>query len=395
MLQAIYKANWFQMLRRSHMRPWISRVARSGLPSTNVPNGAVSLVELDAAIATQQVALDQIIAARYFSQQANNPTASDPQRAAYAQRVGRLLELFEVRGGPVRIKDRYYCIYIPAAVALKVFLPPYYYLEPTRNPLKRLVRPKRIRAEAEILMAYLPEASRTTDAELEAAIWRCKALYLEIAQLRPVRRSFLVSRIYSMLVYLLSLADSQAMPGYDKERTVDSVAEANGEVTRIEATFRNALITEARQNYLMGMLIGAIFLIILVAAIFAAFPGKGPTDLPIFGIVAAGGVGAIVSVMSRLTSNKLRVDPSAGPLLVRLAGGFRPVVGAIFGLAIFVFVQATVLPIKITVTGIQLNYFYLAIAFLAGFSERFAQDAITRAGGVVSTTPSPDETRTP
>jgi hypothetical protein len=309
-----------------------------------------------------------------------------------------LLELFERREGPVFIQDRYYCVYIPAAVALRVLLPPYYYSDPTRNPLKRLLhlwQQKRIGAEGEILMAYLPEASRTTDAELEAAIWRCKALNLEIAQLRPVRRSFLVSRIYSILVYLLSLADSQAMPGYDKERTIDSVAEANSEVTRIEATFRNALITEARQNYLMGMLIGAIFLIILVAAIFAAFPGKDSTDLPIFGIVASGGVGAIVSVMSRLTSNKLRVDPSAGPLLVRLAGGFRPVVGAIFGLAIFVFVQATVLPVKITVTGIQLNYFYLAIAFLAGFSERFAQDAITRAGGVVSTTPSPDETRTP
>jgi hypothetical protein len=308
-----------------------------------------------------------------------------------------LLELFESRGGPSFIRDRYYCVYIPAAVALKVFLPPYYYSQSTRNPPKRLLRlwrQKRIRAEAEVLIAYLPEASRTTDAELEAAIWTCKALYIESAQLRPVRRSFLVSRIYSILVYLLSLADSQAMPGYDKERTVESASEANDEVTRIEATFRNALITEARQNYLLGMLIGAIFLIILVAAIFAAFPGKNSTDLPIFGIVASGGVGAIVSVMSRLTSNKLRVDPSAGPLLVRLAGGFRPVVGAIFGLAIFVFVQATVLPVKITVTGIQLNYFYLAIAFLAGFSERFAQDAITRAGGVVSTTPSPDETRT-
>jgi hypothetical protein len=378
------------MLRRSRMTRWIDWVARHEPPSFDSSREAISLGELDAAIDSQQVALDQIVAARYLSQQ-----ASGDHRVQYAHRVARLLELFERSDGPVRVMDRYYCTYIPAAVALRVYMPNYYVRDiPTRINLLRRFRQSRMRPENYLIIVYLPQASRTTDPELEAAIWRCRALYLETAQLRPVRRSFLVSRLYSILVYLLSLADSQAMPGYDKERTIESVADANDEVTRIEGVFRNALITEARLNYLIGMLMGAIFLSILVAAIFVVFPGSDSTDLPIFGILAAGGVGAIVSVMSRLTSDKLGVDPSAGALLIRLAGAFRPVVGGIFGLAIFVFVQATVLPVKITVTGLQLNYFYLAIAFLAGFSERFAQDAITRAAGIVST-PSPDQAKAP
>jgi hypothetical protein len=95
--------------------------------------------------------------------------------------------------------------------------------------------------------------------------------------------------------------------------------------------------------------------------------------------------------MSRLTANRLKVDPGAGTALIRLAGGFRPVVGAIFGLALYVFIEASLLPIKLTVTGQKLTYFYLGVAFLAGFSERLAQDAITKAGTVIGSDSSQEE----
>jgi hypothetical protein len=83
--------------------------------------------------------------------------------------------------------------------------------------------------------------------------------------------------------------------------------------------------------------------------------------------------------------------PGAGTALIRLAGGFRPVVGAIFGLALYIFIEAGLFPIKLTVTGQKLTYFYLGVAFLAGFSERLAQDAITKAGTVIGSNSSQEE----
>jgi hypothetical protein len=180
----------------------------------------------------------------------------------------------------------------------------------------------------------------------------------------------------------MSSADSQAIPRPKGER-VKAAPRVSAELDSLEESIKSAAETEARQDYLLGMFAGVIFLIGLVTLLFY-FTSAGSIIHSVLGVVTAGGLGATLSVMSRLTSNRLRVDAGAGTALIRLAGGFRPVVGAIFGLAIYAFIEASLLPIKVTVTGQNLTYFYLAVAFLAGFSERLAQDAITKAGGVIS-----------
>jgi hypothetical protein len=85
--------------------------------------------------------------------------------------------------------------------------------------------------------------------------------------------------------------------------------------------------------------------------------------------------------MARMTkariSNSLAIDYQVGRPLITCAGLFRPVVGAILGLAVYILINADLLPLKVP-TGFQSHFFYAAVAFLAGFSERLAQDALFR-----------------
>jgi len=113
--------------------------------------------------------------------------------------------------------------------------------------------------------------------------------------------------------------------------------------------------------------------------------------LSTFGI---GAVGAVVSVMQRITSNSLRPRFYAGSKLLLLMGGFRPIVGAVFAGALALLVLGEILPVEVPPTPDDVHtprlYFFLALAFLAGFSERFAQDMFTAGQRVVARSPEDD-----
>jgi hypothetical protein len=59
-------------------------------------------------------------------------------------------------------------------------------------------------------------------------------------------------------------------------------------------------------------------------------------------------------------------------------GALRPAIGAVFALAVFVFAMSPILPLDDTSRGD--TFFLVALGFLAGFSERFAQDMFVRSG---------------
>ena len=96
--------------------------------------------------------------------------------------------------------------------------------------------------------------------------------------------------------------------------------------------------------------------------------------------IAAGGLGAIISVLIRISrGQRLDVDTTQEPFMTCLAGSVRPVIGGALGVALYVLLKAHFIPLEIPAASAPAApYFFTAIAFLAGFSERWAQDTIVR-----------------
>jgi hypothetical protein len=80
--------------------------------------------------------------------------------------------------------------------------------------------------------------------------------------------------------------------------------------------------------------------------------------------------------LTRITSGGLTLDYQVGRNLLILVGGFRPLIGAVFGATLFFLVAGNLLPIAVPQDSWQQLYFYCGLAFIAGFSERMAQDRL-------------------
>jgi hypothetical protein len=89
----------------------------------------------------------------------------------------------------------------------------------------------------------------------------------------------------------------------------------------------------------------------------------------------AGGAGALLSVMTRMSSGSLVIKFDESKIALFVVGGFRPVIGGISGVAVYVLYKAQLLPLQVPATGSDF-FTFGALAFLAGFSERLAQDAL-------------------
>jgi hypothetical protein len=91
-------------------------------------------------------------------------------------------------------------------------------------------------------------------------------------------------------------------------------------------------------------------------------------------------VGAVISVLIRISrGQRLDVDTTQEPLMTCLVGSSRTVIGGALGVALYVLLKADLVPLEIpAASNPAAPYFFTAIAFLAGFSERWAQDTIVR-----------------
>lgn len=83
--------------------------------------------------------------------------------------------------------------------------------------------------------------------------------------------------------------------------------------------------------------------------------------------------------MSRMSAGKLALNHESGKGIIRLLGGMRPLIGAVFGVALYVLLEGGLLSLA-PADGADRVYFYAGVAFVAGFSERFAQDAVAGVG---------------
>jgi hypothetical protein len=178
------------------------------------------------------------------------------------------------------------------------------------------------------------------------------------------------------------------------DRIQAALSTANKELERARSHIDNFATREAGKFYILGMFL-AIVPLIVVALILGRANMRDWDEQTLLITLVAGGLGAIVSVMSRtMNVHQLTVDYHAGKLLICMGGLFRPIVGALFGLIFYALIGSRLLPISLPTNPPssvlapdakqQVLLFFAGVAFLAGFSERLAQDTLVRtAGGVL------------
>jgi hypothetical protein len=165
-------------------------------------------------------------------------------------------------------------------------------------------------------------------------------------------------------------------------RSTGAVDVVNDSVVSVEEFYLSAARQRARLVYFLGMLIGllpvgALLWLVRLVRVPSAFRGA------VLGAFIAGAIGAIVSVMWRMTRNRFRISYETSMRYVGLMGSFRPTLGALFALIAYVALASGVLNLDVDVAPRFRFAFYIFVGFFAGFSERLAQDVIARSRGAL------------
>lgn len=181
--------------------------------------------------------------------------------------------------------------------------------------------------------------------------------------------------------HLLSLVDGPAEhEGKGKKELALKLEQRKLEKAR--AYYHQAANGQAQLYYFSGMMLSGFLLACVSVLIGTIFDLPGINNREFFGCLTAGTLGALVSVMARIGSGQFRLDFDVGRRYPIFLGALRPVIGGIFGLALYFAVSSSLLDLfKLPTDPNRRFYFLLVIAFLAGFSERWARDTLLSFGG--------------
>lgn len=193
--------------------------------------------------------------------------------------------------------------------------------------------------------------------------------------LRDTSQRLAMQSLFTMISFVLGFAESGRAKS---DRAVAEVERlAKDQLAKIETYYRNAAVRSGQIVYLSGMLLGMVptaLLVVLALVLKMVDPHNTSVRTGIL-CFAAGSVGALMSVMSRMNSGKVRVDWEFGKDTLRTLGALRPFVGAVFGLMTFFALKSGVVALDIANSS-KSTSFYILFAFAAGFSERLAQDML-------------------
>jgi len=203
--------------------------------------------------------------------------------------------------------------------------------------------------------------------------------------LRGTTERIAMQWIYAVESHLLGFVERTQGRADDAEIAAVVASQAK-ELLEIEKYYARAGEKAARIVYFWGMMSGAFVDAVLAAVLLAGLWATGWVnhahgfDLECFFICyVSGGLGAIVSVLMRMTSSKFNVDYEVGRATIRRLGSFRPFIGAVFGIALYFFVRSGI-PNVVVPAGNEGFYYFASFAFLAGFNERWANVLFGKAG---------------
>jgi hypothetical protein len=303
-----------------------------------------------------------LVRAHYaWERELRGPGLPDPARLAELEHAcDEKLRRFRAAEG--EIVQVYWCIRKPSAVALT---------EKPRTRLESVLGEQQIRLHR-VSNWLMPRVAQKLDDLLQD----CDELAIRSAEiLRGTPKRIAMRSTYEIESHVLGFLERTSERPSEKE--IDEfVKDARQGIAAARERYENAADKVARMVYVSGMLAGVALLVpIAVLAglaiwIFGALDLHSSPTRAFFACVAAGALGAVVSVLSRMGSpTRFGLDPEIGRRALFALGTYRPAVGAIFGLALYFLLQSSLLQIQAK------NAFatFVVAAFLGGFSERFVK----------------------
>jgi hypothetical protein len=286
--------------------------------------------------------------------------------AAYHHALGQ----FEHRHG--ELVSAYWCSHVESAVALTQ--------RPSRLPWGRPIAT--FHRESDWATKNSPDIARE--------LHRCDELAVRARTvLTGVRRLICLQLVVASASHLLSLVDRRAAHA-DGAENAAALAEERKALDRAEAYYRDAANGQAQIVYFVGMASVAIG-IAIVTATWLTLDWATPVAA-----LVAGALGAVVSVIQRINAGKFTLDYDVGRPYAMFLGGLRPLIGGAFAVVISFAVNGGLLhlPVSSDPTASR-RLALLAVSFLAGFSERWAQDTLAAALPSAKPDDKPDASKTP
>jgi hypothetical protein len=215
-----------------------------------------------------------------------------------------------------------------------------------------------------------PTFGDPVDAKAKEILFQCLHLHYKALEfLTPQPRKICMRLIFGVITSLLGTLDSRKAHGVTGPLEVSGLER---ELRQAKDYYTRSAQRQAQLEYLLGM-VGCLVVAgipLLVAAILTHVLSAAITVA-----VIGGASGALVSVMNRMTNGRLTLRPESGKKAIRALGVMRPIIGAMFGAVAFLFLEGGILQVLESPRNANLA-FWAGLGFVAGFSERFAQDAI-------------------
>lgn len=329
--------------------------------------------------ATTHVSFSDVVRAHYAWDKQNGEHSRD----AYDDTIER----FQRDEG--EIVDAYWCRKDASAVAL------------TRKRITRGRLSLGDRQEDEYRLFRVSDWVTGGGSEIANLLHECDVLAIKAAKgLEGIQQAVAMQWLQAVEAHLLGFIERHRDAEPNRAETERFVARQRVELSRIEDYYQSAGEKRARMYYVRGMLLGGVpavaVLAVALGGILQAFgaPALDTDTMRDFYIaLAAGAVGAVISVLMRMSKGEsFTVDHELGSRGVFRLGSFRPLIGSVSGVALYFLVQTPLLSIDPDARTLQ---FYAILAFLAGFSERWTQVTLSGAmrtvgGGELA----PEEPRT-
>ena len=276
-----------------------------------------------------------------------------PDEGASAARYDHARRAFERRHG--EIVAAYWCSHLESAVAL--------------------TEKRRARGWLGPTWGFHRETDWATRAspEVAAELHRCDELAVRAnAVLTGVRQRICMRLVAAAAAHLLSVVDE---PGETADPALAATAlqHERAAIDEAEKYYRGAANGQAQMVYFGGLATAAI-VISLICTIWLSISWSTPVA-----VLVAGSIGAVVSVIQRINSGHFTLDYDVGSPYAFFLGALRPLIGGTFAVVIaFAFTGGLLhLPVAAGESGSNRHLALFVLGFLAGFSERWAQDTLT------------------